>query len=106
MTSEEALCRLADKPSDPQALESLYTNHRTVIEAAIKKWFGRNTLVPHATRYVLGRIAVRTPAFAPQRQTLEAFVAELANEESKRLHEEIEQRIADFRSGVAKLPQS
>ena len=106
MTSEEALCRLADKPSDPQALESLYTNHRTVIEAAIKKWFGRTALVPHAIRYVLSRIAARTAAFAPQRQTPEAFVAELANEESKRLHEEIEQRIADFQGGAAKLPQS
>jgi hypothetical protein len=85
-------------------LESLYTNHRTVIEAAIKNWFGRNALVPHAIRYVLGRIAARTPAFAPQRQTPEAFVAELADEESKRLLDEIEERIANFRSGVPKLP--
>jgi hypothetical protein len=45
---------------------------------------------------VLAKIAARINGhFAPERQTPEAFVAELAYEESKRLHEEIERKIAD-----------
>jgi hypothetical protein len=99
MTSEEALRRLANEPSDAQALESLYAHNRTVIDAAIEKWFGRNAVIRHATRYVLGRIAVRTDAFSPECETPEGFVAELADEESMRLHEKLEQRIADSGSG-------
>lgn len=99
MTNEEVLRRLGNNPFDSQALESLYTHNRTVIDAAMGKWFGRNLVIPQATRYVLDRIAARTDAFAPERQTLEAFVAELANEESKRLHDEVEDWIGGLRSG-------
>jgi hypothetical protein len=92
VTNEEALRCLANNPSDSQGLESLYTHNRTVIDGTIQKWFGRKPVVPHATRYVLSRIAARTNAFAPEHQTPEAFVAELADEESKGLYEEIKKR--------------
>jgi len=93
MTSEEVFRHLANDPSHPQALELLYTHNRTIIDAAIKKWFGTNAVVPHATRYVLAEIAARIKAFAPERQTPEGFVAELADEESSRLYEKMERKI-------------
>jgi hypothetical protein len=96
MTGEESLRCLVNNPSDSQALGSLYTNNRTVIDAAIEKCFGRNPVVRQATRYVLNRIAVRANAFAPERQRPEAFVAELAGEESRGLLDEIEKRIASW----------
>ena len=98
MTNEKALRRLANNPSDSQVLESLYTSNRTVIDAAIQKWFGRNPVVSHATRYVLNRIAARAKEFAPEHQTPEVFVTELADEESRNLHEEIEKIVAGFRN--------
>jgi len=97
MTNEEALRCLANKPSDPEGLEALYAHNRTVVDAAIKKWFGRSPVVPQAIRHVLGRIAARTDAFKPEHQTPDTFVARLVDEESRLLFEEIENRLVDWR---------
>jgi hypothetical protein len=53
-------------------------------------------VVRQATRHVVNRIAARARAFASERHTPEAFVAELADEESRGLLEEIEKRIANW----------
>jgi hypothetical protein len=97
MTNEEALYRLAKNSYDSDALESFYANNRTVIDAAIRKWFGHNAVVPQATRYVLGRVAARTTAFAATPQTSQPIAAGLADEEARDLYDEIEKRIADWR---------
>jgi len=96
MTNEEALYRLAKDSYDSDALESFYANNRTVIDAAIRKWFGRNSVVPQATRYVLGRVVARTTAFAATPQTPQPIAAGLADEEARDLYNKIEKKIAGW----------
>ena len=95
-TTEDALYRLAKNSPDSEALKSFYANNRTVIDAAIRKWFGHNSVVPDATRYVLGRVAARTTAYAATPQIPQFIAAGLADEEARDLYDEIEKRIATW----------
>ena len=86
MTTVQALKRLARNRLDLPALQALYLENRPEIDRTIRLWFDSGNSVQDATSRVLARIAACAVSFNPTVYAAELFIAQLVEEECKRIY--------------------
>lgn len=88
MNTVQALKHLATNRLDSRALEALYLQNQLEIDRAVRQWFGSGSVVQDATSRVLARIAACAESFKPSVYTVESFIAQLVDEECKRIYDD------------------